>query len=312
MPVLNVNSINKKFGNHQAVSNVSFTVESGKIYGILGPNGAGKTTTIRMIMNIIAPDSGSITLFDQKMNESLKAKMGYLPEERGLYPKMKVLDHLVFLGKLNGLSQKRAKEASVYWLEKLDFIQHKDKTVEELSKGMQQKIQLIGALLHNPQLLILDEPFSGLDPVNAKLIKDILLTYKSSGKAIMLSTHMMDTAEKLCDEVLMINKGIKVLDGRLADIKKDYGHNSVHLEFDGNGSFIQSLEIVKKVNQYGNYMEVTLKDNVRANDLIKAVVDKVEVSKAAAKETTLNEIFIELAGGDGAENEYEDPFSDGK
>ncbi len=256
MAILEVQNISKRFDKHQAVDSISFSVDSGHIYGLLGPNGAGKTTTIRMIMNILAPDSGSIHLFGQKIDEDKKARIGYLPEERGLYPKMKTLDLLIFFGEMHGLSRNIAKEKALSWLDKLEFTSALEKTIQEMSKGMQQKIQIISALIHEPDLIILDEPFSGLDPVNVNLIKDVILELKNRNKAIMLSTHMMDTAEKLCDEVILINNGKKVLDGNLGLIRSDYGKNAIQLEYVGNASFIKNLDIVKRVNDYGNYLEI--------------------------------------------------------
>ena len=276
MSILEINDITKKYGEYTAVNNVSFKVTEGHIYGVLGPNGAGKTTTIRMIMNIIAPDSGSIMLFGQTM---------------------KVLDMLVFLGELHGMVVSAAKEKALIWLEKLQLIDNKNNRVDELSKGMQQKLQIIGAIMHDPDLIILDEPFSGLDPVNVNLIKNIMLDLRSRGKAIMFSTHMMDAAEKLCDEVLMINKGNKVLDGKLSEILKEYGKNSVHIEFNGNGKIFDNLESVEKVDHYANYVEVDMKDGHSASGLLKQLVDKIEVTSMQTSRSSLNEIFISLAGG---------------
>jgi len=245
MSILEIKNISKSFNGFKAVDDVSFEVNTGRVYGILGPNGAGKTTTIRMIMNILMPDSGTILLFDQEMKDALKSKIGYLPEERGLYPKMKVRELMIFMGELHGLNTSDAKSKTDFWLEKMEISEKAENKVEELSKGMQQKLQIISTIIHDPQLIILDEPFSGLDPVNVNLVKNIMIELKEQNKAIMLSTHMMEAAEKLCDEVLMINKGKKVLDGELKKIQTEYGKNSIHLEFDGDGKFIQSLPMVK-------------------------------------------------------------------
>lgn len=297
MVVLEVNDISKSFGDIKAVDSISFKVEQGHIYGVLGPNGAGKTTTIRMIMNILIPDSGSILLFDQKMNDALKSKIGYLPEERGLYQKMKVGELLKFMGELRGLTVNEAKLKGNEWLSKFDLADWAEKKVEELSKGMQQKLQLISTFIHNPDLIILDEPFSGLDPVNVNLVKNIMLELKEQGKAIMFSTHIMDAAEKLCDEILMINHGKKALDGELQQIQTKHGKNSLHLEYEGDGAFIKSLPMIDKFDDYGNYIEVQLKDGFKPNDFLKAVIDKVQVSKMQSQKSSLNEIFISLAGG---------------
>jgi ABC-2 type transport system ATP-binding protein len=297
MVVLEVNDITKSFGDIKAVDSVSFKVEQGHIYGILGPNGAGKTTTIRMIMNILVPDSGSILLFDQKMSDALKSRIGYLPEERGLYQKMKVGELLKFMGELHGLPVNEAKIKRYEWLSKFDLAEWAEKKVEELSKGMQQKLQLISTFIHDPDLIILDEPFSGLDPVNVNLVKNIMLELKEQGKAIMFSTHIMEAAEKLCDEILMINHGKKALDGELQQIQTKHGKNSLHLEYEGDGAFIKSLPMIDKFDDYGNYIEVQLKDGFKPNDFLKAVIDKVQVSKMQSQKSSLNEIFISIAGG---------------
>lgn len=297
MIVLEVNDISKSFGDIKAVDSISFKVEQGHIYGVLGPNGAGKTTTIRMIMNILIPDSGSILLFDQKMSDALKSRIGYLPEERGLYQKMKVGELLKFMGELRGLTVNEAKLKGNEWLSKFDLTDWAEKKVEELSKGMQQKLQLISTFIHNPDLIILDEPFSGLDPVNVNLVKNIMLELKEQGKAIMFSTHIMEAAEKLCDEILMINHGKKALDGELQQIQTKHGKNSLHLEYEGDGAFIKSLPMIDKFDDYGNYIEVRLKDGFKPNDFLKAVIDKVQVSKMQSQKSSLNEIFISLAGG---------------
>jgi ABC-2 type transport system ATP-binding protein len=295
MAILEVESVTKQYDKLVAVDNVNFSVDQGQVYGMLGPNGAGKTTAIRMIMNIIMPDSGTIRLFGRSLTDELKSRIGYLPEERGLYPKMKVDRLLAFLGELNGLPASETKSRVDEWLERFDLDSSRDKKVQELSKGMQQKLQFISTILHDPDLIILDEPFSGLDPVNVNLIKNIMLDLKEQGKAIMLSTHMMETAEKLCDHVLMINKGKKVLDGPLGEIQKKYGKNAVHLQYDGNGGFIKDLPFVKKVDDYGKYIEVELNDGSRPNDLLKEIIPNVSVLSMQSQKSSLNEIFISLA-----------------
>ena len=298
MSILEVNNIVKKYDDFTAVNDVSFKVEEGSIYVILGPNGAGKTTTIRMVMNIIAPDTGTITLFNQSMNDELKSRIGYLPEERGIYQKMKVIDVLVFLAELKGMEAAHARKTAYEWLEKFQLNQNIDSKVNELSKGMQQKLQIISTIIHNPDLIILDEPFSGLDPVNINLVKNIMLDLQKDGKAIMFSTHQMEAAQKLCTEVLMINKGNKVLDGKLAEILSQHGKNSVQVEFRGNPQVFKDLKMVNKVDEYQNYVEVELKEGSTASQLLKEIVDKVEVSSMQSMKSSLNEIFISLAGGE--------------
>ena len=297
MAILEVENISKHFDRVVAVDNVSFQIEPGKIYGLLGPNGAGKTTTIRMIMNIIMPDSGRITIFNQGMDDTLKSKIGYLPEERGVYPKMKLADFLKFLGELHDVPAQEADQRARTWLKRFNLSPMAESKVQELSKGNQQKVQLIGSFLHDPELLILDEPFSGLDPVNIDLVKEIILEFKKEGKAIILSTHMMDAAEKICDHVIMIDKGHKVLDGPLDEIQQEYGHNSVQLEYGGDGEIIKQLPFVEAFNDFGNFIEVRLKDGFKVNDLLKAVLDRVEIFKVETRRSTLHEIFISLVKG---------------
>ncbi len=296
MAVLEVSHITKRYGDYVAVDDVSFQVESGHIYGMLGPNGAGKTTTIRMIMNILAPDEGHIALFGSTMSDELKAKIGYLPEERGLYPKMNVTDMLVFLGELHGMKAADARQKANEWMQRLKIAEKAGNKVEELSKGMQQKLQIIGTILHNPDLIILDEPFSGLDPVNVNLIKNLMIELKESGKSIMLSTHMMDAAEKLCDEVLMINKGVKVLDGNLNDVLSEYGKNKVHIEFSGNGRVLENMDAVKRADIYANYAELELNDGQKPAQLLKDAVQQLEVHGLRSHRSSLNDIFIAHAG----------------
>ncbi|HGY55515.1 MAG TPA: ATP-binding cassette domain-containing protein [Caldithrix abyssi] len=297
MAILEAHNVTKRFDQFIAVDSISFQMDSGNIYGLLGPNGAGKTTTIRMIMNILIPDSGTITLFDQPLTDTMKHQIGYLPEERGLYPKMKTLDLLIFFGEMHGLTHNSAKERALFWLERMEFSSALDKTIQEMSKGMQQKIQIISSLIHDPDLIILDEPFSGLDPVNINIIKDIILDLKKQNKTIMLSTHLMDTAEKLCDEVLLINNGKKILDGNLNEIRQSYGKNAIQLEYTGDASFLKNLDFVKHANDFGNYLEIELKENGTPNLLLKEAIKHIEINKMVAKQSSLNEIFIELVKG---------------
>ncbi len=298
MAVLIVDQVSKFYDHFKAVDRVSFQIEAGRMFGLLGPNGAGKTTTMRMIMNIIIPDEGHIEMFGARFQNEHKNQIGYLPEERGLYPKMKVVDHLQFLGEMKGLTAAEARRRAGHWLERFELEKWAHKKVQELSKGMQQKIQFIATILHDPQLIIMDEPFSGLDPLNTKLLKDILLELKQAGKTIILSTHLMDQAEKLCEEICLINQGRVVLQGSLSDIKQRYSHNSVQLEYTGDASFIAALSFVERVNDYGNYMEIRLKDQTAPQELFKAVAQGgLQVSRFEAMETSLNDIFIEIVGG---------------
>lgn len=302
MNALEVSHISKKYGNFFAVKDLSFKIPEGAVYGLLGPNGAGKTTTIRMIMNIIMPDSGEIKVLERNMDEGMKAWIGYLPEDRGLYPKMKVDELLIFLAELKGVKGDQARKRIDYWLERFSLTEWKLKKVEELSKGMQQKIQFIVTVIHDPRLIILDEPFGGLDPVNTKLLKDVMLEMRDKGCSIVFSTHRMEQVEMICDRICLINKAEKVLEGGLADIKKEYGADTVVLDYEGDGKFIKSLPWIGKIDDYGKFMEIKLKDTADPQDLLKALAGKLQVNKFEIKEPTLNAIFIDKVGGQNAED----------
>lgn len=294
MKILQVDSITKKFGTYKAVDNISFEVEEGKIFGLLGPNGAGKTTIIRMITNIIAPDSGSIKIFDNDMNSSQQNYIGYLPEERGLYKKVKVIEQLEYFGRLKGLSKSEANKRAQYWLNKVGANGWENKKIQELSKGMAQKIQFVSTVMHDPKFMIFDEPFSGFDPINTELLKNILLEMKSNGKTIILSTHQMFQVEQLCDEVFMINKGKSVLYGNLREIKKNYGKNHLIIEFSGSGKFIKELDPKKIVDYSENRVEIRISDYDEAQVILKNALEGNEITKFIIDEPSLNEIFIDI------------------
>jgi len=287
----------KTFGQHRAVDGVSLEIPRGHIFGLIGPNGAGKTTTIRMILDIIRPDSGEVVVLGTPAGDQVKDRVGYLPEERGLYRKTKVLEMLGYQGSLRGASPAAARKEASEWLDRLDLADWKGRKVEDLSKGMQQKVQFIGAVLGKPELLILDEPFSGLDPVNQNAFKDLMLELNRNGATIIFSTHQMDTAEKLCKEIALINKGKIVLNGSLSQIKSRFGKNSVMVEFDGDGSFLQGLPGVARVDDYGQYREVRLRDGADPQALLRAAVERVTVRRFEIMEPTLHNIFIEQVGG---------------
>jgi ABC-2 type transport system ATP-binding protein len=249
-----------------------------------------------MVMNIIIPDKGSIRVLDRKIDEEMKERIGYLPEDRGLYPKMKVGEHLSFLSELKGIRGQEARKRIDFWLERFDLTDWKLKKVEELSKGMQQKIQFISTVIHDPELIILDEPFSGLDPVNTKLLKDIMLEMKKKGRTIIFSTHRMEQVEMICDNICLINKAHKVLEGNLSLIKKTYGKNSVVLDYDGDASFIQDLPEIEKIDDYGKSMEIKLKEQTDPQELLNMLVGKIRISKFEVMEPTLNAIFIDKVG----------------
>ncbi|MCK9225098.1 MAG: ATP-binding cassette domain-containing protein [Candidatus Muirbacterium halophilum] len=300
MERVEVKNVCKSYGKFVAVDNVNMSVSDGSIYGLLGPNGAGKSSTMRMIMNITAPDSGEVFLFGEKFTEKHKKNIGYLPEERGLYPKMKVVDQLVFLSELKGMKKKQAYDNSMMWLEKIGMIEWANKKVNELSKGMAQKIQFISTINHNPQLIIMDEPFSGLDPVNSRFFKDIIIDLKKEGKTIILSTHLMENAEKLCDNICLINKGKVVLSGNLQKIKEENSKNSVIVYYSGDNSKVFELEEVSEIDDSGNYMEITLKNHVSKTGFLKRLVlTDLEISRYESIETSLNDIFIQCVSGKG-------------
>ena len=305
MRVLEVNSIGKSFGDLRAVDNISFFMEEGSVFGLLGPNGAGKTTTIRMIMNIIIPDSGNVMVMGENNSKNTMNYIGYLPEERGIYRKMKVGEVWLFLAELKSMNKREAKKQIDYWLKRLELIDWKKKKIEELSKGMQQKLQFIATILHKPKLLILDEPFLGLDPINTNLIKEIILEMKKQGTTIIFSTHLMDSAEKLCDEIMLINKGKNILSGKLSDIKKGFGKKNIHLEYDGKDDFLTSSEMIKKFDNFGNYVEVHLKKDTNPQDFLNEIVNSIAIKKFEIVEPSLNDIFIESVSNSriGDENE---------
>jgi ABC-2 type transport system ATP-binding protein len=292
MPTVELNNICKSYNDNLVVNNVSFTVAQGEIFGLIGPNGAGKTTTIRMMMDITKPDSGEINILGESLNEAAKNRIGYLPEERGLYKKITVLQSLIYLASLKGIGGRLAKSRAEELLKRVDMLPHKEKKVEELSRGMGQIIQFLVTIIHDPQLLILDEPFAGLDPVNTQLLKEIILELRSQGKAIILSTHMMNEVEALCDRILMINKGRTVLYGELAEIKSIYRNNSVFLEFDGVLGEIEGV-IGKKDNR--EYVELFLDGRTPPQKILEQLLSRgVSVNRFEVSTPSLNEIFLQV------------------
>ena len=276
-----------------AVRERSREVPEGTIFGLLGPNGAGKTTTLRMTLGIFLPDEGTISVFDGREITDAKDRIGYLPEERGLYRKMKVGEVLRFFCEIKGVGKDAARKSVDYWLERLGLAEWKEKKVEELSRGMQQKVQFIATIIHQPDLLILDEPFSGMDPVSTTEMKDIVVEQKSAGKTIILSTHIMEQAEKLCDEICLINKGTAVLKGPLSEIKRSHGADSVHIQYSGDGSFIKEMRGVRSVDDYGNYVEIRLARDADPSGLLREMCSRVAVTRFELVEPSLNRIFIE-------------------
>lgn len=294
--MLKVSNLRKSYATVVAVDGVSFEVQRGELFGLLGPNGSGKTTTIRTVLNIIAPDSGTITFDGKSFTPEMWNIIGYLPEERGLYRKSKILHAILYFAALKGMHEREAKAAALKWLDRFGLKDSAFRKVEELSKGNQQKVQLIISILHNPQLLILDEPFSGLDPVNQILLKDILMELRQQNVAIVFSTHQMEQVEKMCDNICLINKGKPVLSGSLRDVKQRYGTNSLRLEFEGDGEFLKKLPMVKRADVYQNYAELELVDIRKSRELLTKLDDKLNLRKFEIVEPSLNSIFINVVG----------------
>jgi ABC-2 type transport system ATP-binding protein len=298
--VLSVEEVSKSFGTVRAVDALSFAVPRGTITGLLGRNGAGKTTTLRMINGIFLPDSGTVELFGSREMAAVRDRIGYLPEERGLYRKMRVLEQLLFLAAIKGHQAAAARPRAERWLQRFDLYDKRDGKLEELSKGNQQKVQLIGALLHDPEVVILDEPMSGLDPVNVVLVRNILKELKAEGRTILLSTHMMAEAEKLVDEIVLIHQGGAVLAGQLEAVRSSFGKNTVHLSFDGDGEFLAALPGVAQAQVQTNAAELRLAPGADAQALLAAALPRLRVSRFEVAAPSLEEIFIDRVGA-GAE-----------
>ena len=304
--VVAVDRITKRFAGHTAVDGLSLTVPRGVIYGLLGPNGAGKSTTIRMILNIYAPDSGTVRLFGEDgTGHEHSARIGYLPEERGLYPKMRVLDVLLFLAELKGVDRRAARPKALDWLARLGLSDWRVRKVNELSKGMQQKVQFISTVLHEPDLLVMDEAFSGLDPVNSQVLKDTVLELRARGKTILFSTHIMEQAEKVCDHVCIIARGRKLVDGTLADIKRTHGGRHVLINFDGARGDADRIfadrRQVAKADASGQFAELELAVQGDAQEILRALVTSgARLSRFELAEPSLNKIFIDLVGPEAA------------
>ena len=284
--------VSKSYGTFRAVDDLTLRVPAGSIFGLLGPNGAGKTTSIRMIMDIIAPDSGEVLFFGRERTRDDVAQVGYLPEERGLYRKMTVIDHLVFLGRLHGMDRTSALESARSWLDRVELGDWAAKKVEELSKGMQQKIQLVGTILHEPQILILDEPFSGLDPINQRLFKDLLADYQKGGRTVIFSTHIMEQAEKLCDEICLISGGRPILSGKLRDVKQNHGGNAYRLEATGELDRAADVAGVASAIPQNGGLKILLDPGVEGSEVLRELVGFLEVTEFHSEEPSLEEIFM--------------------
>ncbi|NGP86749.1 ABC transporter ATP-binding protein [Fodinibius halophilus] len=298
MAVIEVRNINKSFGDTQAVRDVSFEVPKGRIFGLLGPNGAGKTTAIRIINHILIADSGTVTINGHHVSPKTQRMIGYMPEERGLYKKMKVGEQLIYLAQLKGLSHSEAKEATEYWLERFEAADWYNKEVGELSKGMSQKIQFIATIAHEPDLYIFDEPFSGLDPINSEMLKEIVIELREKGKTVLFSTHRMEQVEQMCDEICLFNNGKAVLNGNLREIKQKFGKNTVNIEFEGDHSFLDKLDNVRINNRSTNFAEIRVLNGQHMQEILKTAMDHAEIYKFERVEPSLTEIFISTVGED--------------
>ena len=289
---LELRDVRKSYGKFVAVDGVSLGVPEGCIYGLLGPNGAGKTSTIRMIMDITAPDTGEILFFGHPRRPDDLRRVGYLPEERGLYRKMGVTEHLLFLGEIRGLKKREILPRIEQWLDRIGLADWRKAKIEELSKGMQQKVQLIGTILHEPDLLLLDEPFSGLDPINQELFKDLLLDYRRQGKSVILSTHGMELAERMCDHIALISKGRVVLTGELGAIKRQMGGNSFRLVADGDLDRIQSLSGVEQAVTQNGIVKLMLRPEAEGPEVLRQLVQFLSIHEFRSEEPELEQIFL--------------------
>lgn len=298
MPVIQFSGVTKAFGNTVAVNSVDFTVTEGRIFGLLGPNGAGKTTAIRMINHILIPDSGTITINGIAPSPQTQRMIGYLPEERGLYKKMKVGEQLIYLARLKGMTEANAKKAIRYWLERFEALDWTEKTVGELSKGMSQKVQFIATIAHDPDIYIFDEPFSGLDPINSETLKEVVLELRDKGKTILFSTHRMEQVEQMCDEICLFNQGRTVLNGDLRQIKSSFGKNTINIEFEGDPSFLDRLDNVRINNRSTNFAEIRVLDGQTPKNILETAMDHAEIYTFRRVEPSLQEIFISTVGED--------------
>jgi ABC-2 type transport system ATP-binding protein len=301
--ILAVRDVHKTFGSVRAVDGVSFTVRRGTITGLLGRNGAGKTTTIRMITGIFLPDSGTIQWLAGESGVPFRDRIGYLPEERGLYKQMKLVELLLFLAEIKGQRRSEVRPKIDHWLERLELTDKREAKVEELSKGNQQKVQLIGTLLHEPDLIILDEPQSGLDPVNMVLVRNLLRDLRNEGKTILLSTHMMGEAERMADEIILIHRGQVVLEGSLEQVRQSFGRNTLHIDFEGDGAFLAHLPQIRKASIESHAAELSLADGADPQRVLEASMARLRIRRFEIAAPSLEEIFIDKVGAETLANE---------
>ncbi len=297
MATVTVSHVSKAFGDVQAVDDVSFEVHPGEVFGLLGPNGAGKTTTIRMMLDIFKPDRGQVTVFGGSLDEAAKDRIGYLPEERGLYKDLKLEPALIYLAMLKGLDEATARQRLLDWLRRFDLYDHRQKKIQELSRGMQQKAQIIVTLLHDPALIVVDEPFSGLDPVNTRLVKDIIEEQRQAGKTIVMSTHQMYQVEALCNRIVLINEGRTVLYGQVEQIKRDFAGNAVVVE--GQGDFTNVPGVLETRQQNGEW-HMALEPGTGPQDVFRALAARegIKIERFEIAEPSLDDIFITVVQGE--------------
>jgi ABC-2 type transport system ATP-binding protein len=290
---IRLRGVTKAFAGHVAVKDLSFSVPRGSVFGLLGPNGAGKTTTLRMVMNVQGPDTGSIEILDRPADDAARDRVGYMPEERGLYPRMVVEEQLLFMAEIKGTRRSEAAARLPRWLERMGLAGWGKRKLNELSKGMQQKAQFIATVLHDPEILILDEPMSGLDPVGNDLMRDLLVEMSRAGKTIVLSSHQMETVEKACDSIALIDRGVKILDGPVMDVKRRYGKNTVVLAYEGDGAFLSGLPGVVKITDSGRHVEVRMADGADPQVVLREATARLRVSRFEIMEPSLHEIFVD-------------------
>ncbi|MEX0679905.1 MAG: ATP-binding cassette domain-containing protein [Balneolales bacterium] len=297
-PIVLFENVTKQFNSTRAVDNVSFEVKKGRLLGLLGPNGSGKTTIIRMLTHILIPDAGTVRMYGNRIGPDTQARIGYLPEERGLYKKMKVGEQLIYLCRLRGLKHADAQNRIRYWLDRFEAINYINKELGELSKGMQQKIQFIATIAHDPDCLILDEPFSGLDPINSELLKKIMLELKQAGRTIFFATHRMEHAEQLCEDLALFNKGKLILSGEVAKIRASYGNNSIRIRFDGDNRFLDQLKKVRIIHRSSHYAEIRLLNGADDQEVLARAQEHARILSYELTEPGLQEIFIDMVTKD--------------
>ncbi|HUG54453.1 MAG TPA: ATP-binding cassette domain-containing protein [Vicinamibacteria bacterium] len=296
---IRLSGVGKSFSGHLAVQDLSLSVPRGTTFGLLGPNGAGKTTTLRMVMNVLAPDAGTIEILGEAASQPGRDRVGYMPEERGLYPRMVVEEQLTFFAELKGVPRKEARRRMGPWLERLGLLEWRRHRLSELSKGMQQKAQFIATVLHDPEVLILDEPLSGLDPMGVNVMRDVFLDLRRRGRTVVLSSHQMETVERLCDAIALIHRGRKVLEGPVREVKSRFGKNTVVLAYEGDGAFLASLPGVQKVSDFGRYVEVRMADGADAQAILREAASRLRVSRFEVVEPSLHDIFVEQVTASG-------------